>query len=853
MNELISANLRYHARRYVATVVAVTIAVAFVAASLVFSGALGAGIRDQVAGRYTGAAAVVSETYDEETPSDLREAQRIVKDIPGVEETYLVTYQGFELMGAGPMDESWVSVGLVGGERLRPVTLTEGELPSETGQAVVTAQAAKRLNVSVGSSLTFRDGEGGHHELTVSGVSEVKRQSIDVQMYDLLVTPETLTVMGEWEASELLVALEGSSSPSLHSQEQLVTQLEAAFAGTSAENAQVETAYAVVDQALAEVNTDQAAISVVLLLFPVISAVVALIIVGTTFQVIFRQRERELALLRVIGATGKQVRRLMIVESVAVGLMGSLLGVIIGILGGAGIAVGASVVPTYAQALQSVSPLQIAVVLILGTLFTVLAGYRPALRASRVPPMRALSGGVQSVSQLSKAQKLIGLVSGVLTLGLGTTTAYFALKDPQVADKFSLFPLVLLLAVLTAAALITFLSAILPLITRAVGQIGKSEVFRLAGMNTARNPGRTAATGVAIFIGVTLISMVTLGAQSLRVTATTALDQSAPIDLIVTAPATGFTAADLSFMENIEGVEAAVPLEGTPATVKQVGTEGSADSAGSADGFLLVSEGISSVVRGTITLPEVGEVLIPSWIVPGATLMEDGSYENGSLSVPVEVCVADQCRELEGIPLDSLAGADRFVISPATAAQFSADFLPTQVWMKLTNPDDYPSVVGEIQEMGPELSIEGAVGMRSAIDTMVTILVMVVVALLAVSVLVALVGITNTLSLSVAERTQENGLLRALGMTKKQVRAMLSWEALLIGVSATVAGVGAGAFFGAVGFLSLPLGVSTPVVAVPWGQWALIVGVAIVAALTASIVPGRRASQVSPVEALAAQ
>lgn len=143
--------------------------------------------------------------------------------------------------------------------------------------------------------------------------------------------------------------------------------------------------------------------------------------------------------------------------------------------------------------------------------------------------------------------------------------------------------------------------------------------------------------------------------------------------------------------------------------------------------------------------------------------------------------------------------------------------------------------------------------LRSAIDQIVNILVMVVVGLLAVSVLVALVGITNTLSLSVAERSRENGLLRALGMTRKQVRSMLSWEALLIAVTSTLLGLLAGAYFGAVGFMSLPTGVSESVLAVPWVQWLIIVVVAIGAALVASIIPGRRASRVSPVEALAAE
>ena len=253
----------------------------------------------------------------------------------------------------------------------------------------------------------------------------------------------------------------------------------------------------------------------------------------------------------------------------------------------------------------------------------------------------------------------------------------------------------------------------------------------------------------------------------------------------------------------------------------------------------MVDSGLDSVMRGSAEALSDGEVLVPAWLVTAAT---EGS-----------VCVEDTCADVTLIPSEGTAGDDRFVVTPATATNMGVELAPTQVWMQLEDPGQYADVISQIQESGSDLQIEGAVALRSAIDQIVNILVMVVVGLLAVSVLVALVGITNTLSLSVAERSRENGLLRALGMTRKQVRSMLSWEALLIAVTSTLLGLLAGAYFGAVGFMSLPTGVSESVLAVPWVQWLIIVVVAIGAALVASIVPGRRASRVSPVEALAAE
>lgn len=839
MLTLVKANLAHHSRRYIATLLAVAISVAFVAASLVFGGALNRGIRDQVAGDYEGVAAVVSVDYaslggeEEADFPNLTDTISAVEGVAGVSQVYPLGRTGFEQAGASA-SAAWIPTGIVEEGTLRAPAVERGEMPLGVNQALVSTSAAERLGLDVGSTLSVKDNDGANRDLQVVGVAADSGTSIALGTEDLLVSRETMQVLAPgWEPSELLVAAGDKSSAA--EQEELVAAIQAALDQSGVTGVIVETGNAAVDDALGSINSSQAGLTIMLLLFPVISAGVAMIVVGTTFQVIFRQREREMALLRVVGATGKQVRRLMILESGAVGLIGSIGGVLVGIFGGAAIATALGVVNGFGTALASVSLTQALVVIVIGTLLTLLSGLRPALHASRVSPVTALAGQVSTVTEMGRKQAVMGIIFGIMTVALGAVTALGVIGVDDSDMKLARFPLVLLGAVLTAAALIAWLSAVIPLVTRAIGRLGRSEGVRLAAANTARTPGRTAATGIAIFIGVALISMVTLGAQSLRVTAATTLDASAPVDLVVTAPASGFTPEQVAALLESDDAEATVVALGAQAQVNAP----SGDGTTSYEGVLVDGTDLDQIARNDISTLEDGQIAVPSW-----------QAQTGD---QVEVCIEGQCRTLTAVADDTLSDGMRFVVSGATAQEFGVALVPIQAWMKLANPDRYQTVVGEIREMGPDLGVEGSVALRAAVDQIVDILVMVVVALLAVSVLVSLVGTANTLSLSVAERMKENGLLRALGMTKKQVRAMLSWEALLIAGVATVAGLLAGAYFGIVGFMSLPLGVSNYVIAVPWGQWAVIVVVAVVAALAASVLPGRKASSVSPVEALAAQ
>ncbi|WP_099332568.1 FtsX-like permease family protein [Actinomyces minihominis] len=836
MGQLVRANLRFHGRRYVATLVAVGIAVAFVAASLVFGGAMSSGIRNEVAGQYAGSAAVLQPDWDGTDTPELEEAEKIARDIAGVTEVYPIYYSGAELVGGGKQTGSYLMIRALGGDLLAHPDLVEGTLPTGPLEALVSEASAERYGVEVGSVITLKGFETGEHDITITGISEGGNAGLGLSTTDLLMSREGIKELDPTAWLDGVLVAGQSERLSREQQTELVGQIEAALSAAGITGVVVTPEFEATDIALDAIGSSNAAITAMMLVFPTISAAVAMIVVGTTFQVIFGQRERELALLRVIGATGGQVRRLMLLESLAVGLLGSLIGAALGLFGGAAVAAAAGASKGFVAALGSVSATQMIITVAVGSLLTLAAGLRPAGRVSRISPVEGLGGRVVTVTKMRKRQIAVAIISLLLTVGLGVSAAFLAFSTTDPDEKLTRFPAVLGLAVLTAAALITLLSSVLPLITGMFGRGAGSVSFRLASRNTVRNPGRTAATGVAVFIGVTLITMVTFGAQSMRATAVSSLDRNAPLDLTVSAPAAGFTGKQLEVLTNLDGVQQTAVVDGALADITLgAGTPNEFIS----QGTLVTGSNLSDAVRGGFEMPPTGAVMVPYWML--------------DFGESAEICVAEKCSELKLISGDALTGNSIFIVSPETVAQMGLDLEPTQVWLELTDPANYQTVISDIQAEGADLSLDGSVAKRAAIDQIVNILVLVVVGLLAVSVLVALVGITNTLSLSVHERTRENGLLRALGMTKKQIREMLSWEALLIGAVSTLLGLLAGAFFGAVGFMSLPVGVSEYVLQVPWLQWLIVVVVAIGAAVIASIMPGRRASAVSPVEALAAE
>jgi putative ABC transport system permease protein len=394
-------------------------------------------------------------------------------------------------------------------------------------------------------------------------------------------------------------------------------------------------------------------------------------------------------------------------------------------------------------------------------------------------------------------------------------------------------------AALVAGGTATFLGVVLlgpvlvPALVRALARVAGPALGpagRLAAGNAVRNPRRTAATTASLLVGVTLTTAVLTGLASSRSALAAEMDQQHPIDIALTgADALPDDVAERAAA--VDGVAAAVSVPGAPATV-----------AGEELTLLAPGDTAGPVLHGELPHARPREVLVP-WDLLG------GEVEEGDR---VAVVVGDRT-----LTLRVRAGegwGDAALVQPATLARLAPGAGTQAVWVRADRDADPEDLAGSMEAIGGPLDagIENGLARRSFVDFQLDVLGGGVVGLLAIAVLIALVGIANTLGLSVLERGREHALLRALGLTRRQVRRMLAAEAVLLALVATVLGTALGVTFAWLGVQSLvePV-VSGAGLVLPWAQLGLVVALAAAAGLLAAVLPARRASRTAPAAGLA--
>nr|WP_239522531.1 FtsX-like permease family protein [Geodermatophilus sabuli] len=574
------------------------------------------------------------------------------------------------------------------------------------------------------------------------------------------------------------------------------------------------------------------ALAAVLLVFGTVAVVVAGLVIANTFAVLLAQRTRELALLRCVGATARQVRRSVLGEAALTGLAASLLGV------GAGIGL-AAVVSRLAEGVDSPVPLSglsvpwpaVAAGLAVGVLTTLLAALAPARGATRVAPLAALRP--TDPAPLHSRPGVLRLVLGLLLLLPGAALLVLGVLLPHVLVALPGGVLSFLGVVLLAQR------AVPPVVRAAGGLVTRAGGVpaRLAAGNATRNPGRTAATATALLIGVTLTTAMVVGTASTRASASAGLAAAYPADVVVEGLSGQLPGTLLPQLEGVDGVAGGTALRSAEVT----GPDGQAWTASGVDAATAVP-----VLRSTVDtpLPDSGEVVVPEWQAE-AWAVTDGdvvSLDGPAGSAPLRVQVAEESPLL-------LTGADLARLDPAAPVG--------QLWLRLADAEAgaqdavVDAVTDTVGTAVGDAQVTGVVSLRRQMNEVLDVLLLVVTGLLGVAVVIALIGVGNTLALSVVERRQENGLLRAMGLTRRQLRGLLAWESVLVAGVAAVLGVVLGGVYGMAGTASV-LGMAGEVVlAVPWLQVAAIVVVATVAGLLASVLPARCAVRTPPVAALA--
>lgn len=849
MNELLRSNVKSHARRYTATGLAVAISMAFVVIALAFSAGMNASLTKSVREHYAGVAAVVVLNQDSPLNQDSEDPPSLAKYIPQLKAMTDVVAVGQEGYNYWELrsDKARISTSV---NALNPLPFSQpellsGKLPSGTTEVALSSSQAKELGLAAGDTLAVRDlwTEESAQQFTVSGIVADSGSGAGPFAANTYTTTEALTSS---DPTSLLVAV-ADYEPSVEQQQALADKISAQF-GDAVE---VQTADSTVSETFEQMQMGQGALTAVMLVFPVIALVVAAIVVSTTFQIVLHQRRRELALLRTLGASAKQVRRLVLQETAIVGAVASFVGVMAGVLTSAAGLLIMNIADSFGEALAMQKPVQIVIVWFLGALMTLAAGTRPALGVTRIPPIAALAPVDQSGVAARKSHR-VRLIAGLIIVVVAGAGLFYGVKTASNTG----FLIAFFSGVVCLIGALLVVSVVLPQLTYALGKPGRGVVAHMARTNTLRNPDRTSSTGTAIVIGVTLIATMAVAAGSLRETLNTEVDTRRPFDLAVTSRNGALAPEMLDRVGALDGVDAVVPVKGVEALPASDGSL----TIQAADSLVNPTSDPSTTVDPVTVYgqPDLNPVAHSTVPIRSDDTVEMGvgtpdiwglNISNGYL----RLCAATgECADLE-VTLSEKIETGSLLISANTLDKLAPDAELRQIYLRLSNVEDATSVQNAITSLADDLEVGGAAAERAMYTSMINMVLLVIVGLLAVSVLVALVGVTNTLSLSVIERTRENGLLRALGLSRRQMQRMLALEAIYVALTSAIVGVVLGVFFGWAGVLALPVDVERIIVIIPWLQILGVMAVAILSAIVASWLPGRRAARTSPVEALATE
>ncbi|UPK74697.1 FtsX-like permease family protein [Nocardioidaceae bacterium SCSIO 66511] len=808
MRTFIRASLRTHGRRYVAVGLAVLIATAFMVTTNALGAAAKDGWRTAIAGEFEGADAVLTDVP--------RDAFSQVGATGGVR-AVATSDTAFFPISTGSLD-STASVGTAAtDEAFRWQRLVSGEFPTRPKDVLISTDRADQAGVSVGDRLTVDSGARSI-DFTISGTVEPSAGDLGSSVY---VPEQAMGRLLGAAPTRVLVTLDGDADAA-----QLQRLRDAVPQAT------VQPVDEYVRKLQLQATGDVDVMQQLLLVFASIAVIVAGLVIANTLAIVLAQRTRDFALLRCIGAKRRQISRSVLAETLVVAVVAAALGVLTALgLAHASTALITSAWPTIPIGTPSLSVAGVLLPVAVSVGVAVIAAVAPARRTNRLSPLAALRPEAEPAVRskpglLRLAAATVVVIVGVVAMLAATVSGELVVG---LAGGGVSFVGVLLFGPVLVPALI---DAVRPVVGRVCGVPG-----RIAAANAVRNKRRTAATAAALLVGVTLISTVIVGTASMKQSLSTEMDLRAPIDMVLDGDGPiddGMTQR----VSAIDGVDEAVALDG--ARVKVGRDRRDVVAVG-------IDESADSVVRDGGELRDItdGQVYLP-FDVAGDAGVEDGER--------VRVASAGGSRRLE-VVIGSDWGSTA-VVSASTLADLDKRAEPYSVWLRATDGADVGVVVGELNSLAGEIdgSIAGSLPQREQVTKAMDVVLAVTVGLLGVAVVIAIVGVGNTLSLSVLERVRENALLRALGLRRGQQRSMLAVEALLIASVATVLGIVLGTGYAWFGIRTLAVEefVTTPGVAVPVAQLVAVFVVAAIAGLLACVLPARRAAAIPPAAGLVA-
>jgi putative ABC transport system permease protein len=576
----------------------------------------------------------------------------------------------------------------------------------------------------------------------------------------------------------------------------------------------------------------------ILLVFAFVALFVGAFVIFNTFNIVVTQRTRELALLRALGASRRQVFGSVLLESIVTGLLGSAVGLLLGI----GLAIllknilsgiGLDLPPTGLK----IEPRTILVALVLGTVVTALASSFPARRASRVAPVQALREGAVAPGSSLRRRAIVGsllLAGGAAALFAGLFGGVSNAATVVGIGAYLTFTGVAVLAPFVARPLASLIGA--P--ARVLGMTG-----RLGQENAKRNPRRTAATAAALMIGLGLVVFVSVFMTSAKASAAQILDETLKADFILNSSSfQPFSPQVARELETHPEFSAVSPFRQGEVRI---------------DGAIAFISGVDPATVGEVASVPMDAGSIDAMEQPGTILIFRGIADAKGLRVGDELPVAfarsgTQRLEVGGIYTDNRLLGDYTISLDEYDANF-AELLDSIVFLKVaqgTSLDEARAVLDDVVGEFPNVEVNDQAEFKQQQDDLIDQVFGFVLILLVLSVIISAFGIANTLGLSIYERIRELGLLRAVGMRRSQLGWMIVIEAVIVSLLGAVLGIAIGILFGwAMQQALADLGFS--VFAIPYGLLVVFAVIAALLGMVAAIAPAIRASRIKVLEAIA--
>jgi putative ABC transport system permease protein len=717
--------------------------------------------------------------------------------------------------------------------QMSALRIRNGTAPTAPNDVVIDAATVQKYHFHIGDRVRILL-TGAPETFTLTGV--VTFGSVDnlagatIAAFDLPTAQRIFDEVGKYDIIDVL-AKPGTNN----------AELKAAIDRVLPPDVEVVAGSTVASQATGQVNQGLGFISTALLVFAFISLFVGSFTILNTFSIIVGQRTRELALLRILGASRKQVFRSVLAEATVVGLVASLAGLGLGVLAAIGLEalldkLGVTL-PTGGLVFE---PRTVIVCLIVGVGITVISAVSPARRAVRIAPVAALSEHDVGNTESSRRRIVVGTtfaLVGIVALAAGLTIPAIQLVG------------------LGALGVFVGIAMLAPLVARPVSSVLGRPLARLLGIsgklgreNSMRSPRRTAQTGAALMVGLALVSTIAVFGASVSRSATSSIDEAVSANYIITASGSGggsgqFSASTTEAASRIPGVTAVAGVY-----------SGQFDFRSDLSGLTAVSP---DHLSDTIILRMDSGTGAPA-LAAGQLLIDTTTADSDHLVVGSNVAVKFAKTGNSHVRIgaiykpNSLLGS--FLVSDAFFRSHFANPLPVAVLIRTAQPASAAgkATITKGLRAYPNLTIQTQAEFKQSQQKMVNQLLGVVYVLLALAVIVALIGIVNTLLLSVFERTHEIGLLRAVGMRRRQVRAMIRSEAVILSIFGALIGIIVGTGLGIALAASLKQQGITDIV-VPAGSLIVFLIIAALLGLVAASWPARRAAKLDVLAAIAAQ